>query len=799
MLFRTRRVLGTLVVAGLLTTVGCKGGSGPGDNGDGVTNPTPVAGHPRLWVNESMVADLQSRSTAANPFYAQGLQQVATDYKTMMDSGQIPSAANDCADSSGDGGILCEWLMEVFGLMSIVDPDPAERNDYGHRARQLLMTIVELAKQGPLTGDPIRDPSFPVGDRGHYGDAFGVTVDWVYPFLTASDKADIRQVFLAWADADVNAAVTTDNHPTPVGIFNDPSLLTDPVAVRYAGNNYFTSHGRNLGLMAMALDDADDPGGALHAYLQNATGAFLYMTDAYLRGPAQGGLLAEGSEYDIDTNLNVGQLMLALHTAGLDDPGKLGKQVQMASNPFYAAQAGAYLHQLTPAAAPVPGSSYLGDCYSFVSWGDTETFVPYADPSQDYIAGLAPVALIARDTGDAATDDAIRWIQNNAPPGGLPNVLQRADSDWAQWGTLFYFLLMDPKASGGTDPRPALATDFWSEGLNHLLARTGWGPMESYFTYQLEWMGMDHRHADDNHFSFFRKGEWITMEHAGYAGVFFDGPQHNNVGVQNDPPSSEGDDLTTQFGASGSAYVYEGAGDGKVLGHSVTPAYAYALGDATAMHNSASVKSTSVTHLSRSILWLKPDHVITYDRVATSHAGLFKRVHLQLPSTPAVSGLRASATTAGGQGIFYTALLPTNAVLSSDPPPSDSPAAGAPMTDRLRIEAPDMPASVSFLGVLQGADKGAAADPVTAVASQSGTAFDGAVIKSAAVLFPVDLSAAFTGVVFQVPAAVTSFYVTGLTAGGTYDVTTTPQGSRVLVSVQPGSAKTADAGGVLAF
>ena len=541
MLFRMRRVLGTLAVAGLMATVGCKGGAGgDGHNGDGIADPSPVAGHPRLWVNEGMVADLQSRATAANTFYSQGLQKVALDYKMMMDSGQIPAAPNDCADQNGSGGIECEWLMEVFGLMAIVDPDPAERNDYGHRARQLLMTMIELAKLGPLAGDPIRDPSFPVGDRGHDGDAFGITVDWVYPWLTESDKADIRQVFLGWADANVNADTTTDNHPTPVGVFNDPQLLADPVAVRFAGNNYFTSHGRNLGLMAMALDASDDPGGALHAYLQNATGAFLYMTDAYTRGPAKGGLLAEGTEYNDDTNLNIGQLMLALHTAGLDDPQKLGPQVQMASNPFYAAQADAIMAGLTPAALPVPGADYLGNCYSFHSYGDMEGFVPDADPQADYIAGLGPVALIARDTGDAATDSKIRWIENNVPPGGLPNVIQRADSDWARWATLFYFLLMDPKADGGTDPRPALGTDFWSDGLNHLYARTGWGASDAFFAYQLEWMGMDHRHADDNHFGLYRKGEWITMERAGYAGVFFDGSMHNNVGVQNDPPTSSG-------------------------------------------------------------------------------------------------------------------------------------------------------------------------------------------------------------------------------------------------------------------
>ena len=310
---------------------------------------------------------------------------------------------------------------------------------------------------------------------------------------------------------------------------------------------------------------------------------------------------------------------------------------------------------------------------------------------------------------------------------------------------------------------------------------------------------MDHHHADDNHFSFFRKGEWITMERAGYTGVFFTGPMHNNVAVENDPPVHVTDGLTMSLYQTGSQWVYEGGGDGKVLGHSVTPDYAYVLGDATDMHNSATENSTSVTHLSRSILWLQPDHVITYDRVATKNAGRFKRVYLQLPGTPQVNGTSAQAQTAGGQGIFYTSLLPQNAVLSSDPPPADKPAQGEPMSARLLIEAPDKPAAVRFLGVLQGADAGASADPATLVIGEAGTLFEGVLVKGAAVLFPVDPSAALTSLTFTVPATTARFYVTGLSAGGKYDVATTPAGPNVTVKVQPGSAKTADGGGVLAF
>jgi hypothetical protein len=127
-----------------------------------------------------------------------------------------------------------------------------------------------------------------------------------------------------------------------------------------------------------------------------------------------------------------------------------------------------------------------------------------------------------------------------------------------------------------------------------------------------------------------------------------------------------------------------------------------------------------------------------------------------------------------------------------------SPASGEPMNARLLVDAPDKPASVQFLGVLQGADPGASADPVTLVdGSTSETPCQGVVIKNVAVLFPADVTKPFTTATFTMPASVTKLYVTGLTPGGSYSVVTMPSGGNVTVTVQSGSGSTADAGGVL--
>lgn len=91
----------------------------------------------------------------------------------------------------------------------------------------------------------------------------------------------IRRVFLRWSREMVTEGYL---HPEPVGLLNDPALFADRRALRNAGNNYFGSHLRNVGMMAMALDPADDPGGELGRYrtFTPPGGADLIFTDRVL-------------------------------------------------------------------------------------------------------------------------------------------------------------------------------------------------------------------------------------------------------------------------------------------------------------------------------------------------------------------------------------------------------------------------------------------------------------------------------------------------------------------------------------
>ncbi len=769
-----------LLASLLLAAAGCDGGP-----------PGPVAGHPRLFVTERDVDRLRSWATADNPAYSQGVEANGKEFKKWMDAGELV-LDEDCENE--DGFISCEWFMETFAFLSLVSPDAAERDDYALRAKKLLMHMIEEAEKGPADGaGDIRAPDFAVDDRSRgSGRAFGLTVDWIYPYLEDGDKEKIRKVFLRWADDNVHAEVTSHNHPEPIGSFNDPALLEDRTALRFAANNYFTAHGRNLGLMAMALDEDDDPDGELRAYLDHATGAFLYMTDATLREDAEGGVMPEGTEYGPLTMSYTMELLFALHTAGMDDVARRGPQVTPLGNPFWESVVPAYVHALAPATHPL---DWPGPYHDYASHGDMETYEPYTGVYGDPVLSFGPLALMAKEAGDTKLYDTIRWIELNLPPGGPETVDERIGSAYAPLNSIAYFMLMDPDAAEPADPRGEMPLDHYAPGMRFLFARTGWGQEDSYFTYQVSWTGIDHRHGDANNFGLHRKGEWITKESSAYAS--WESAIHNTVSIENDKPSHESS-LALEIWETGSQVTYGAAGDGEVLARVVTDTYAYALGDATALYNNPNNEAMDVTHASRSIVWLKPDHVVVYDRAETKTDGRFKRFTLQTPGEPLLHGNVAGAPTEGGQQMFFTSLLPAGATLVSDTPSIDYPAGGEPMSMRLMVESTEP--NARFLGVVQGADAGADPDEATLVTGSGATAFDGVVVKGTLVAFPVDLGGEFGGVTFQVLEGVATYLITGLVPGGKYGVSVSdPVAGVVQVAVSPGGGETANSGGVLAF
>jgi hypothetical protein len=809
------------------------------DEDGGPTGAASAAtGHPRLWIRQQDVPRLQSWATSSNPMYANGLKPAVDAAVQTYDTKFFPNGQEN--PSWPDMGTPnweaydTEAYAEMFAFMSLVDPDPAAQAAHGQRARNLLMHVMNEAVKGVDTSSspaPFRASSFPTYNRANYwGEAFGLTLDWAYPYFSAQDKATIQKVFLRWADECVHASTTSEEHPQPVGVLNDPSLLADKKQLRWAANNYFTGHMRHLTLMSLALDPADDPpvdpsqpvtqlGNSMQSYLADVTGAWLYQqyavyTDAATAastlgvspdglGVASGGLSVEGFLYGESLGA-LHEALLALHTAGYDDPALSGPQAALVQSPYWDRFLDGFLHSMAPIAqTPTdPNYSYLGPVTSMASYGDILRF--WIGP--EFVAPFGTLGVLDQTTGNTARLPALRWIAENAIEGGAGKLYDRAAHVWGNsYATysILYFMLFDPSAPAPADPRPGKPLVFTDGGLHRVLARTDWTPNATWFDYLCNWQTINHQVGSCNEFELWRKGEWLTKERTGYSndGVFMTSDYHNTLALQNDTPNNlEFFEVATS--ARGGQWTNgQNAGDPTVR-MSNGGGWVYAFADSTNLYNrpvsTPPGSGMDIAHASRDVVWLSPDHVVVYDRAESKTANRFKRWNLTLLANPSVSGNAATVTTAGGQRLTIETLLPAGATLTASAAENfDRVAELEPTQYRLVVEDPTNPTSIRFLHVLEAADAGVAASTPTLLESTSGAAFQGATVAGAVVMFPVDANAAFGGTSWVAPTGTTLQLLTGLAPGGGYTASVQASGGGILVTVSPGGSSVADSAGVL--
>ncbi|MBP8273262.1 MAG: hypothetical protein KAY59_02475, partial [Acidobacteria bacterium] len=703
-----------------------------------------------------------------------------------------------------------EWFAEVFAFMSLIENDAAVRADYAARARTLLMHVIDKAAlgQGPQ-GTPYREREFSTSDRSlFFGESFALTVDWIYATLTPADKAKIRTTFLRWINENLVATTSGLDHPEPVWTVNSPALLADPKRVRNAINNFYNAHMNQIGLMSMALDPADDVGAldsygkGVTDYTANAIGAWLYVHHQMMSTLSAGGVPPEGLAYGPTGLGRTAEFMLALYTAGYTDTAQWGEQVRM-DLPYWDSVIEGHLHSASPdKSITSPDEAYRGTVYRIADHGDT-----YFIDLHGLTTLMATMGLHAQYTGNTARLNAIRWMELNMPAGGAAKLVERArDANFVR-DCLLTFLLFDPAAPAPTDPRPALATSYLAPGIGRILARTNWSTTASWFTYHLSWNSIDHQFTDGNGFEFYRKGMWLTKQWAGYGSTVGGSDYKNTLVLENSVQTATGVSFWTQNQQHGSQYAYGPGGDPQLLAHSLATAYTYALGDATNLYNNIAGHSTDILEATRSILWIKPDTIVIYDRARSATAGRYKKFMLMLPSVPSIAGRRVVSLIGSGgsqQQLVLDSLLPAAVSMNVDAQiPNENgyneSATYEPMIRRLAISASGAPASTRFLNVVQGLD--ATSTPVVPVLIQStsGTAFEGAEVGTDAIVMPVDLSAAFSGTTFMTSTQVSRVFVTGLVPAQRYNVVLAPSGGQwqVSVSASAGGAYLADGGGVV--
>lgn len=803
----------------------------------------PITSHPRLWLTQNDIPRLRSWAVASNPMYQNGmlvaLNAAVSNYNAKFFPVGIPNP------SFPDGGSInfelypVEAYAQFFAFNALIDNNATNRITYAKYARNLLMYGINEAAKGHAVGQPFRDPQFAIYNRANYwGEAWGLTVDWIYdakdandnPILTAQDKQTIRDVFMLWANDQLNAYM----HPVPVGVTNDPALLGTKI-FRDSANNYYSGHGRLMALMALSMDAADDPpldnskpynqlGNSLRSYIDHVIGAWLYQQYAMYEdantaaqaygvspnglGLAAGGLSVEGSLYGHALGY-VEEMLLAFYTAGYTDPATYGPQMNLITSPYWDAVTDGMLHLAAPQSKTIYG--WQGPIFEMMSYGDILRF--WITPDAFSVHGA--LGVYDYYTGNTTRLNANRWIAQNLMEGGASKMYNRAGLN--VWGNalasdaILYFMLFDPNAPAPTDPRSEMGTYFYAPGAGRVLARTDWTTNAEWFGYRCAWETINHQQGDCNQFELYRNGEWLTREQSGYSfdGISMTPDYHNSLGIQNWCICPGGKPNNIQF------YEEEGwlrggqwtngqnAGDPVVV-TSDNSAYTYAQGISTPLYNRPALfvpenNAMDVLHASRSMIWLKPDRVITYDRATTGHNG-FKHYNLSVTALAQVNNKLATVTTPNGQKFFITSLLPANATLTASPAEDwQLVADNEPANFRVVINAPDNPTNVRFLTVMQGADAGASADAATHVTTTGGASFDGAIVNGMLVMFPVNVSPLPTALSYTVPASVSKHIITGLAANASYSVNITPAGGNVQIAIASGGAYVTDNAGVLSF
>jgi hypothetical protein len=811
--------------------------------------PPPVTSHPRLWLTTNDLAKYRSWAVSTNPIYQQGLkvviQQCVNDYQTQFFPGGVANTNYpDFGDTQGYTGLITEADAVILAFASLIDSDPVKRSQYAQYARNILMYALNQAAQGVLANAPFRDRLFATYNRANGGgEDWPLAVDWIYnatdtngqPVLSAADKLTIRNAFMVWADQCLTASTTGGDSPTPVGVLNSQQLLPNGSAYRMAANNYYDGHARLMTMMSLAIDPADDPpvntnlsvsvlGNSLRSYLDDAIGAWLYQQYAMFGdapsvitnyglagnasvGLASGGLPPEGMLYGHSIGFILGGL-LSLQTAGYNDPNLIGPQAALINSPVWGRFSTATMSSLVPAAQVFSSASYMGPVYQMDSYGDLlrlwitpESMVPFSLQ-----------ALLEQQNGVTNHLAATRWFMVNAVEGGSAALLNRVSNPWS-YGVdqaLLYFMLLDAAASPAPDPRPALPLAFQDVPLGRIIDRTAWKSNATQFDFLANWISINHQQGAAGQFEFYRNGEWLTKEVSNYDDNLNGQSSmwHNTLALQNwcsagDPNLAFGEQLFL----NGSEYVLaESAGDPVTLTSS-SPSYTYASADLTPLFNQPQIWQPQlalmdIQQATRNIIWIKPDHIVVYDRAASVHPGLFKRFNLNFIATPSIAGSTVTQVTPGGQKLIVQTVLPTNATLTYVPLGNSlTTVAGLePSVGRVVIEDTNHPISTRFLHVLQGADSNAAPAVVTHVVSSGGNSFEGVTVRGAVVLFPVNaLSSNFTSVTYTVPNGITNHYIAGLPPVSSYAVSQIPVAGMQQITVSPGAGLIADGAGLLSF
>jgi hypothetical protein len=346
--------------------------------------------------------------------------------------------------------------------------------------------------------------------------------------------------------------------------------------------------------------------------------------------------------------------------------------------------------------------------------------------------------LIAQGCLDPATAGYAKWWLDHI----TPNQNRWGFTRWEE----FLWYRGDRTALDYTRHLPPA---YQARGTGWMTSRTGWGPDATQVVMMCGPTWEAHQDQAQNGFMIFR-GDWLAAAARlnSHSGLHGDAASNNSITIGGN----------SQRASQRSA---------RALHFADTDRYAYFAGEAGDAYDIPKYQSlvNLLDEFRRELLFLKPGHVILFDRLNGPDASLVKQWHLNTLNEPLVAGNRYQ-TTVGKYTLFGTTLLPREATAVKQPlylGTKDTLSSW-----RVDVAAPTGQNATRFLNVLEISGAGQLAPaPVQVVATDRAGAV-GAQIGSQVVVF--DTTAAAAPLTYELPGSTGEQLVLDQAPGKWYEV-----------------------------
>ena len=749
--------------------------------------------HPRLMLDAATLTTLRARAQANTPQW-QALKSYCDSFiggiVNYPDGATYPNPPDIGQGYEGDG-YWAPLMSEGLCYQVMKGIDTAAAAAYGGKAADiaLKMSVLFPATHGE---DPCTDNGYVMR---FYGVGMGILYDWAYDVLTPSQRTQIYTTANSWLN-------TWETNPCSNFEYAHPQ------------SNYFAGYFHAKTVIALATAGENPSAPALWADWNNAQ----FNTSSsnpphigvqpYYAAHMTGGGWPEGfGNYGPLATLNMSLPAWEVKTA-------TGTDLIHAANAYtFPLDAADYLMHFT-----WPERNYIDDRDTDHATGDASAPPPGTASAEMFMQVLGTLRY-----WNAPHADVFQQYANE--------VITATSNNADAWEA---FMFYDP--NGTTVPLSTLGLSYFATGLNAVSARSDWTTAASWMSFRAGAYANNPAQGEEGYdqgsLALVRGGTpllingsgWIVHEPGGnddenrlYTDLYgsTDGSVYSgNRTIYNIfyacAPGTGG---YSRYGQA--SYTVEDNGvRTHVAAFEEAGTYVYAL--ATALEDTyvpgPGTANPIVANWSREIFYLRPNHVVVYDRSGIGSGVTDQFLAFHFPANPAAGSapggqtrydINYNATYAGA----ISTVLPTGATTTIIPmyPANDGvPASNPVKVWQVQVRPPNSNASQTWLNVFDLAASNTAVATASKINVTAGAA-TGTLLAAAggnqAVLFNTgSAGSTITGTIsYDVPAAATAHFITEVPANTGYTVTASLGAGSHTINVVPGGTLNSSAKGVLSF